>query len=66
MNKITYEIPDMSCRHCVTAVSEELAQVPGVDRVCVDLIGKRADVYGDELDDHRLRAAIENAGYEAR
>jgi copper chaperone len=66
MNEIAYEVPDMSCQHCVTAVSEELTQVPGVDRVSVDLSRKQVVVYGTNLDDHWLRTAIENAGYEAR
>ena len=66
MNQISYAVPDMSCQHCVNAVSEELTQVPGVDRVAVDLDTKQVVVFGQELDDHWLRAAIENAGYEAR
>ena len=65
MNQIAYAVPDISCQHCVNAVSEELAEVPGVERVSVDLNSKRVIVYGTELDDHRLRRAIENAGYEA-
>jgi copper chaperone len=66
MNQIVYGVPDMSCRHCVAAVSEELAQVPGVDRVSVDLRSKHVVVYGNDLDDMWLRTAIANAGYEAR
>jgi copper chaperone len=65
MNQIAYAVPDMSCQHCVDAVSDELTQVPGVDRVSVDLNSKQVVVYGNALDDRRLRTAIENAGYEA-
>jgi len=65
MNQIVYAVPDMSCRHCVNAVSEELTQVPGVERVDVDLSSKKVVVYGVRLDDHWLRTAIANAGYEA-
>ena len=65
MNHIVYAVPDMSCQHCVNAVREELGQVPGVDRVTVDLATKQVVVYGNELVDRRLRTAIENAGYEA-
>ena len=65
MNQIVYAVPDMSCRHCVNAVSEELMQVPGVERVDVDLSSKQVVVYGVGLDDHWLRTAIANAGYEA-
>jgi len=65
MNQIVYVVRDMSCEHCVNAVSDELTQVPGVGRVDVDLDSKQVVVYGVELDDRWLRAAIANAGYEA-
>jgi copper chaperone CopZ len=65
MNQIVYTVPDMGCQHCVNAVSEELTQVPGVERVEVDLSSKQVAVHGAELDDRWLRTAIENAGYEA-
>ncbi len=65
MNQIAYAVPDISCDHCVTAVSEELTQVPGVERVSVDLKTKKVVVYDSALDDQWLRTAIENAGYEA-
>jgi Copper chaperone len=64
MNQIAYAVPDLSCEHCVRAVSEELTEVPGVERVSVDLSTKQVVVFGTELDDHWLRRAIENAGYE--
>lgn len=66
MNEIAYDVPDVSCQHCVIAVSEELTQVPGVERVSVDLSRKQVVVFGTDLADHWLRTAIENAGYEAR
>ena len=65
MNQIAYAVPDISCEHCVAAVSEELRQVPGVERVDVDLKSKKVVVFGNALHDHWLRTAIENAGYEA-
>jgi len=65
MSKITYTLPDMSCGHCKHAVTSELAQVAGVDSVDVDLDSKLVTVRGHELDDAAMRAAIEEAGYEA-
>jgi copper chaperone len=65
MSEIVYTVPEISCEHCVRAVSDELKQVPGVERVAVDLETKRVVVYGDALDDHWLRTAIANAGYQA-
>lgn len=65
MTEITYTVPAMSCGHCKQAVSAELAAVAGVDTVDVDLDTKLVTLRGHDLDDSALRAAIEEAGYEA-
>ncbi len=62
---ITYQVPGMTCDHCKRAVSGELGAVFGVDAVDVDLDTKLVTVTGESLDDEVLRAAIEEAGYEA-
>ena len=62
---MTYSVPAMHCAHCTHAVSSELREIPGVDSVDVDLDTKLVVVRGDGLDDAALRAAIEEAGYEA-
>ncbi len=61
----TYTVPGMSCQHCVVAVSEEVGRVAGVESVDVALETKRITVRGRDLDDRALRAAIDEAGYEA-
>jgi copper chaperone CopZ len=65
MSKIIYSVPGMSCAHCEQAVSSELRDLPGVESVDVDLETKLVVVCGEALDDKVLRAAIEEAGYEA-
>ena len=65
MTQLTYTVPDMTCSHCRQAVSSELAQVAGVESVAVDLDTKLVVVSGSGLDDAALRAAIEEAGFEA-
>lgn len=65
MEEIVYSVPGMHCAHCERAVSDELAAVAGVAAVVVDLETKRVVVRGPALDDAALRAAIEEAGYEA-
>ena len=62
---VTYTVPGISCGHCERDVSKELSRVAGVESVDVDLASKRVTVAGSELDDARLRAAIDEAGYEA-
>ncbi|HXV58293.1 MAG TPA: heavy-metal-associated domain-containing protein [Gaiellaceae bacterium] len=65
MTEMTYSVPGMSCGHCEEAVSRELLAVDGVESVAVDLGSKLVVVRGSGLDDARLRAAIDEAGYEA-
>ena len=64
METVTYTVPGMSCGHCKAAVTEEVAGVDGVAQVEVDLATKRVTVSGAGLDDVKLRAAIDEAGYE--
>lgn len=65
MEELTFVVPGMTCAHCQAAVREEVSAVPGVREVAVDLDTKRVDVRGDGLDGDAVRAAIEEAGYEA-
>ena len=62
---ITYTVPALCCGHCKASVTEELSEVDGVEAVDVDLDTKLVVVTGSGLDDAALRAAIEEAGYEA-
>jgi copper chaperone CopZ len=61
----TYIVSGMTCGHCVQAVRTEVAAVPGVTGVDVDLDPKEVVVHGEAVDDAAVRAAIEEAGYEA-
>jgi copper chaperone len=65
VEEITYSVPGMSCAHCEHAVSSELSKVEGVASVDVDLNTKLVVVHGSDLDDGALRAAIDEAGYDA-
>jgi copper chaperone len=62
---LTYRVDGMSCAHCVTAVTGEVGQVAGVDAVDVDLGTKLVRVQGAGVDDAAVRAAVDEAGYEA-
>lgn len=61
----TYNVPAIHCAHCAMSIREEVSEVEGVDDVVVDLETKIVTVSGSDLDDSALRAAIEEAGYEA-
>lgn len=61
----TYIVSGMTCGHCVQAVRTEVGAVAGVTGVDVDLDTKEVVVHGEAVDDAAVRAAIEEAGYEA-
>jgi len=61
----TYIVDGMTCSHCVAAVSAEVGAVAGVASVAVDLGTKRVVVTGPSFDDASVRAAVDEAGYDA-
>ena len=64
MNTSSYTVVGMTCGHCVSAVTEEVGQVPGVTGVEVDLASGRLTVTSDTtVDDDTVRAAVDEAGY---
>jgi copper ion binding protein len=65
MNTASYTVVGMTCGHCVTAVQEEVGQVPGVTEVDVDLETGGLTVTSDApVDQAAIRAAVEEAGYQ--
>jgi copper chaperone len=62
--RFTYSVPGVSCGHCRAAITAEVALVPGVGSVDVDLEARRVTVAGEQLDDGAIRAAIDEAGYD--
>jgi copper chaperone len=60
----TYAVSGMSCEHCVVSVTEEGAEVTGVDGVSVDLTAGLLTVTGGGFADEAVRAAVAEAGYE--
>jgi len=64
VTEVRYSVPDISCEHCVNAISAEVEKVPGVVDVLVNIETKLVTVSGETLDDVALREAIDEAGYE--
>ena len=59
-----YRVPDVSCEHCVHAITAELRKIEGVQDVEVDLTSKTVRVVSeDTVPDERIRSGIEEAGY---
>jgi copper chaperone len=61
----TYLVAGMTCEHCRIAVTEEVARVPGVTSVDVDLDTKLVRIHGEGVDHAAVVAAIDEAGYDA-
>jgi copper chaperone CopZ len=63
----TYAVDGMTCAHCVHAVTTELAGLPGVKDVLVELAPgatSEVTVVSDEpLPADAVRAAVDEAGY---
>lgn len=60
---IEFTLPDMSCGHCVGAVTKALQDVAPQARVQIDLATKKVQV--DNADDREaLARALSDAGYE--
>ncbi len=59
----SYVVQGMTCAHCVAAVRAEIAAIPGVREVEVDLDGGRVLVRGADVGRDAVRGAVEEAGY---
>lgn len=57
-----FNVPDISCGHCVTAITGEVSSLAGVTAVEVDLETKTVTVTGGDHD--AIVAAIDEAGYD--
>ena len=58
----TYSVPDISCQHCIDAITTEVTKVDGVTEVDVDLGAKTVAVVGG--DTTAIVAAIDEAGFD--
>lgn len=65
MKELTFEVPEVSCNHCVNAITKETTQA-GVNEVEVDLGSKRVYVAFDpaKVSEDQVKEAIEEAGYD--
>lgn len=60
----TYTVTGMTCGHCVSAVTEEISSLDGVESVDVELTSGSVTVTStDDLSLDDVRAAVDEAGY---
>lgn len=64
--EVNLKVEGMSCNHCKMAVEKALKGLDGVSGADVDLSAKKVRVTYDpgKVDQDKLKAAIENSGYE--
>ena len=66
MSTQTFPVTGMTCGHCVSAVSSELEQIPGVTGVSVDLVAggtSTVTVTSDEpVSETDVASALDEAG----
>jgi copper chaperone len=64
--KTILKVEGMHCQHCVSAVSEALGSLPGVEKVKVDLAKGEAKVkHGIDVGIEALKDAVAKAGFSA-
>ena len=61
----TYTVSGMTCGHCVSSVTEEVANIPGVTGVQVDLGSGAVTITSETpVEETAVKAAVDEAGYE--
>ena len=61
----TYTVTGMTCGHCVSSVTEEVQEIPGVESVDVVLeTGAVSITSAEPIDEVAVRSAVEDAGYQ--
>lgn len=64
MKEVTFDVPEVSCEHCVNTITGATKQL-GVNTVQVDLPSKKVYLAYDPatVSEQDLKAAIEDEGY---
>ncbi|MDQ3058952.1 MAG: heavy-metal-associated domain-containing protein [Pseudomonadota bacterium] len=57
-----FEVPAMSCGHCVKAITQTLTELDPTAQVSIDLPGKKVTVQTAQ-DREKVAAALAEAGY---
>ncbi len=64
MSSKTYDVPNISCGHCVATIEREVSAVPGVNSVKGDVDSKQVTIlYEDEAVLSRVEETLKEIGY---
>ena len=62
---IEFEVKDMTCGHCVGAITKALQSVDGHARFTIDRARRLVTIESTDVDPKQLQDAIAGAGYAA-
>ena len=63
---IAFEVNDMTCGHCVSAITQAVKRVDPAAEVSIDLANRRVAIRASVADGAALQAVIQEAGYSPR
>ncbi len=65
MSERQYQVPGISCEHCVRAITNELSEIDGVEVVSVSIPDKLVTIQQDAaVADEAVIAGISEAGFD--
>lgn len=65
MSKVIFNVPEVSCQHCVASIKSAVEALEGVTSVTVDLAKKTAEIeYSIPADESQIKEAIEDTGFD--
>jgi copper chaperone CopZ len=64
MNTVTYQVPGISCGHCVNTIELELSELEGIIRVKADAGSKEVEIdYEDPATEQRIKDLLAEINY---
>jgi len=64
MNQVKYEIPNISCGHCVNSIQVELNKFPGVSGAWADQETKIVEIeFEDPATEESIKTLLESINY---
>ena len=60
---LTFHVPDISCQHCVAAITQAVQAADAAARVQINTDSKEVRVDSERLDEEAIALVIAEAGY---
>jgi len=64
MKKVTYTVPNISCKHCTHTIAMELSETVGVSKVDADVESKQVTIaFDDPATEQKLKQTLTEINY---